>query len=808
LSDSSNPLPPGNPGPRPEAAAASQAVTASVKPASITRLHILGRLLWLCFYSVAMVALGNAMLFLLPQVQEGLWAFDDGVGDTFRRQAFFVFAFLYWAATTWYVARLTLAREFKHDTVGCTTQFTHQVAKWLPRLLSAAACLPLAFFLLGTGRHLLLGIVLVLVSALFLAFTWLRRHLVQRVTEQPWKGSGGYYRYSERLGKGSWWTLGIGFVVPHLVLAFVMWDPIGTGRLLGAPTLILLAIGAWALVGGMLLSYAPRTRGWPTLNWVPVFVFVVFGQFNDNHPIDWHAGAVQPVVSKDGQEERDPRPSLKDHYQAWMQSRPPAKEPEPVYFIASAGGASRASYWAGTLLGGLEDEARAAKRRFGGNIFLMSGISGGSVGIAAYAAALKAWPEGTATERHCFRLAMDRHLGEDVLSPVGAMMLFPDLVQRFLPLASQGLDRSKGLEAAWVADWHRLMAEPAAGCPQPAKDAAELWTQPLAKAQAGWPGLVLNTARLEDGRRILQSNIQFDLRDADDLLGAGFEARARHISLVGAAHNSARFPLVSPPGSVRRSDGVTWGFLGDGGYHEVTGSATLADIIEALIAEGCLYRSGDGLHARAACDAAGEVAQDKDASVKDARVVVVMLDNTPSGYPKSWQRDADGHPLLWPVSKERSEILRPGNTLQPVELTGPVVGLLSLNGQVGRQAEQRLAALAGPDARSLVELRLPRFRGLREPSMNWQLDRESRGAMMCATWGRDAKVVPVLSVPGDERPCNGANGYLPRPGGVDSNLADEALRKNLDRLREWIGIPGAAGHAAGAAHARTDNRSR
>lgn len=790
-----------------------------VPPApTITRLHILGRLLWLCFYSVAMVALGNAVMFLLPQVQEGLWAFDDGDGKTFRRQALFVFAFLYWAATTWYVARLTLARDFAHDTVGCTTAFTEAVAKWLPRLLSAASCLPLAFFLLGTGRHVLLAIVLVFVSALFLAFTWLRRHLVQRVTERAWEGNGAYYRYSTGLGVGSWWTLGIGFAVPHLVLVCVWLNPIGTGRLLGAPTLILLAIGAWALIGGMVLSYWPRTKGWPTLNWVPVVAFVVFSQFNDNHPIDWHVGPVQPPAKKDDKQEPDSRPLLRDRYQAWMQARPPAKEPEPVYFIASAGGASRASYWAGVVLGGLEDEARVAKRRFGSNIFMMSGISGGSVGISAYAAALAAWPAGVDTGQKCFRLAMDRMLGEDVLSPVGAMMLFTDLLQRFSPVTSQALDRSKGLEAAWVADWERVMNErEASGCPQPVEDAAKLWKRPLAEAQAGWPGLVLNTARLEDGRRILQSNIQFDLRDADDLLGKGFEARARHISLAGAAHNSARFPLVSPPGSVRRDDGVTWGFLGDGGYHEVTGTATLADIIEVLMAEGCLYRQAGVLWARAQCSkgVAGQVAAaasgadaEKGKPLPDARVVVVMLDNTPSTFPRGWQRDAAGRTLLWPASAERTEILRPARTLQPVELTGPVIGLLSLNGQVGRQAEQRLAALASDEASGLIELRLPRFRGMRDPSMNWQLDRESRGAMMCAVWGRDADVSPVLSVPDDQRPCNGADGYLPRPGGVDANLADEALRKNLDRLRDWIAVPRAAGHVAGAAHASTDNRSR
>lgn len=750
-----------------------------------TRLHLLARLLWLCFYSVAMVAGGNAML-ALPQIREGLWAFDDGAGDMVRRQVVFVLAFLYWAATTWYVARLTLGRQFPYDTIGSSGPFVQGVAQWLPRLLALAACVPLTLFLLSTGKHPVLSLVLLLVSGLFIVFTWQRRKLIGQADR------GSYYGYYDKLQPSSWHALWAGFAVPHLMLLAIIVAPIPTARMIGAPALMLLAMGAWSLVGGMLLSYWPRTRGWITLSWLPVIPLLAFSGCNDNHPIDWRG---KPGSSPAPAE----RPSLQAHYENWIKDRPHG---EPVYLVASAGGASRASYWAGVTLGRLEDEARAQGKRFGNNIFMMSGISGGSVGIAAYAAALRAWPAplpgADRPKAACIRLAMDTMLGADVLSPIGALMLYPDLLQRFLPVvpASQCIDRSRGLEEAWDQDWRALMMNPPAGCSAPPDEMKNLWSQPLATklaARAEAPALVLNTVRLEDGRRVLQSNLGFDLPDADDLLGVGFEARARALTLAGAAHNSARFPFVSPPGSVRKDNGKVWGHLGDGGYHEVTGAATLADVIEHLIDLGCLRQDPPRpskqqptrLYARPTCQpmAPGRPAPPQP---PDARVVVILLDNTPTGFPAEWRRDLEGHPPEKP-RHERDE----AKVKQPVEITGPIMGLRSNISQETRTAEQRLVALAGTDPLSVIELRLPRYRGVREPSMNWQLDDDSRRAMMCAADSFDRPAVPVLGIDSADRHCSdGKNDILPRRLGVPANLADEALLRNLERLRAWIGGKG------------------
>lgn len=741
------------------------------------RLVVLGRLVWLCFTPFAMVLLGNLML-ALPQIREGLWAFDDGEGGAFdglRRQTLFVLAFAFWAATAWYVARLTLGRRFPDDDVGSVLPGVTRIAKWLPRLLGLAACLPLALYTLGTGKHPVLSAVLVVVSGAFLVFTWQRRRLFDMPEE-------GHYRYFERLSRGSWRTLALGFALPWALMAAIVLAPIEVGRWVGAPALLLWAIGGWTLFGGMVLSYAPRARGWISLVWLPAGVLVALSPWNNNHPVDWlahqHSAGLGPPPTL------SPRPELKAHYEAWIQGH---AGNEPVYLVANAGGASRAAYWGAVALGQLEDEARQAGQRFGANIFLMSGISGGSVGLAAYAAALRAWPAAGKVAAPCIQPAVSQFLAKDVLSPVGGLMLYPDLLLRFLPLgmAGQPWDRSRGLEQAWAQDWAELVAQPPKGCPAVVAGSAEAWRQPLVQAFAaapGHPALALNTARLEDSRPVVQATVDLGLPDADDLLGPGLAGGMARIRVAGAAHNSARFPLVSPPGTVQTArEGVVWGHLGDGGYHEVSGAATLVGVLERLLALGCLRQDPSPATGQAPSQLVALKTCGPNAAGPGSRVVVVLLDGSPQDFPPNWQRDHLGVVRDWGQAT-RNEVLRPRQPVRVPEVLGPLVGLASHGSQARRMAEDQLSALAGTDPHGLVALRLPRYAGQREPSMNWQLDDESRRLMDCA-----------LAPAGSTACARGADVLVLRPQGLPASMADAALLSGLARLRASLKAPQATG---------------
>lgn len=707
------------------------------------RIRVLRRMVWLLLFSTLTVVAGNVVLLSVPQARETLLAIEDGTPpEKWLRFALFCGAYLYWAFTAWLVARLMVGRRFVRDIVqppaGCEA-FTDLCARWVPRGLGLLAAVPLAVAMLA--MNLIFGLVMAALAAAFLAFLiW--RHNVPWLRDPDRAAGQSAYRCFDRMSRRARGWLALLFGVSWVVFMLVWLWPVPAGRALGAPVLLLLALGAWTLFGSMLLSYWPNTRGWWTLNWVPV-VLLLIGSLFDNHPVAAPPRGGVP----DAADWRLARPPLPGHFAQWMQRHPRG---EPVYMVAVAGGASRAAYWAGMALGQLHERARADGRRFGENVYLLSGISGGSLGAAAFTTALAAAPDQRVTE------LIDAMLGRDFLGPVVGMMLYPDFLQRFFPLLDRmhPADRSRALEDAWAADW--LEAARAAGVSAP----RPWWQQPLVQPyldepQRSLPSLLLNTVRLEDGQRMLQSNLKFSLPDAYDLLAEPFDTQ--HLTLAGAVHNSARFPYVSPAGLVKvrqssadslRSLGAEWGRLGDGGYHEASGAASLADVIELLMQQRLVVRDERGQ--LAACTGAG--------SGCDSPLVVVMLDNHPSPFGPAWRRHADGTPrqpeplqleASWPFS----------------EATAPPQGLVRGWGSNSTRAEWRLSRLAGDLPGRYIELRLPLCPAREQPSMTWHLNKTSRQMMKLAA-------------------ATGCG------CGEPANLADAALRANLERLREWIGAPG------------------
>ena len=230
------------------------------------------------------------------------------------------------------------------------------------------------------------------------------------------------------------------------------------------------------------------------------------------------------------------------------------------------------------MLGELE---LATHGQFSRRLFAISGVSGGSLGGAAFVAELGAEtgcnaPDG-ANARNCAR----RVLKGDFLSPVVAYLLFPDFFQRFIPfLPIRAFDRARALERSWEASWaetHRGSA---------ANPFARSFHD-LSAARA--PRLFLNATRVETGKRVLVSPARFDedeMPEVDDLLAVGTKAWSMPLST--AVHLSARFAYVSPAAKICKDaaescdlDGV-WGRVVDGGYHENSGAQSAAGVLRAL----------------------------------------------------------------------------------------------------------------------------------------------------------------------------------------------------------------------------------
>ncbi len=177
----------------------------------------------------------------------------------------------------------------------------------------------------------------------------------------------------------------------------------------------------------------------------------------------------------------------------------------PLILVATTGGGIRAAYWTDLVLNCAFESAAPPNRCDGrateagfdtsNRIFAASGISGGSLGLASYAAYLKL-KERTLEPQPNW---VPDHLGNDPLSASGAWWLLVELPRVFLQF--RGLDdRAAILERGWESTWKG--AELSGGL-------FDLWrNHPHA------PLLLLNGTSVADGCRFETSVLDGSVRSA------------------------------------------------------------------------------------------------------------------------------------------------------------------------------------------------------------------------------------------------------------------------------------------------------
>jgi hypothetical protein len=231
------------------------------------------------------------------------------------------------------------------------------------------------------------------------------------------------------------------------------------------------------------------------------------------------------------------------------------------------------------VLAQLHDEARARAPGLdlARHTLAISGVSGGSLGAATFAALVT---EPPAAKTGCeaaaaLRGRAERVLDRDFLSPTVAVMLFPDLFQHFVPYEFIN-DRGQAIERSWQAAWD-------------ACEAGERFKQPLQNLWAGaspfaTPLLFLNSTVVETGQRLIAAPVPIDPGLFSDALDSR-KAIGESVPLATAVHNSARFTYISPAGAVQRQNvpREQWLHLVDGGYFENSGAVTLAEVLDLLL---------------------------------------------------------------------------------------------------------------------------------------------------------------------------------------------------------------------------------
>ncbi|MGJ4952482.1 patatin-like phospholipase family protein [Bradyrhizobium sp. HKCCYLS20291] len=360
---------------------------------------------------------------------------------------------------------------------------------------------------------------------------------------------------------------------------------ISVAQSLGPVNIFLLSCCIWTSIVSDVVILARRGRIRPVAALAVAALVVAFGwlDLNDNHSIRRSPEVNMPTLE------------FEDEFAPWLADRPDRKEYDvyPVILVSAEGGGIRAAYFTAMVLARLVDACPGMAQ----HIYGISGVSGGSVGAAVFAAAMKVDPPDTAEKRCEFANVGQDHyqnkvaavLSQDHLSPLLAKLLFVETVQQFLPFPISRFDRQLGLEYSLERSFLETfgkdtLAEPLYAL-RPSKDTPSL------------PNLFLNATRARDGRRLIMSPSfvkAFPHGGFDDWHAIDYRNGP---PLSAAAGTSARFPFISPPGSFTDLD-VKFGPDGtvipkpeykgrkdqyvDGGYFDNSGTPTLVEVYRHL----------------------------------------------------------------------------------------------------------------------------------------------------------------------------------------------------------------------------------
>lgn len=418
--------------------------------------------------------------------------------------------------------------------------------RYYPRLLGTAPVffLALAFALEGRGLYALLYL---LTTVAFFAMVVRRRR---------WFGLAGITT-SRAMPDDTLTVLVVILTSSYLLLAAFLLSRVWLPQHMGSIAIAMLAASSWIAFGSLVLIYPTYRFRLPSLVLVTILLTGLFSAWNDNHAL--RLSETGTVWS---------RPTPQQYFEDWWGERARSGS-QRVIVIAADGGGIRAAYWTASVLARLEEEHPG----LGCQVFAISSISGSSLGATVYAGLLAELDNACGTDARSMLPKVRGFLGRDFLAPALAGLFFPDLLQRFLPVAVFP-DRAVYLEEAWETPWLEASA-------QWAEDFATLWGNDRALRV---PALFFNGTWVNDGGRTAVSNLQLSKHDEsltglDDLL----DLTPGRIPASTAAHTSARFPYISPAGTILSEPPR---YVVDGGYYENSGALTATQVLN-LIDRNC-----------------------------------------------------------------------------------------------------------------------------------------------------------------------------------------------------------------------------
>ncbi len=467
-------------------------------------------------------------------------------------------------------------------------------------------------------------------------------------------GGTMFPRIQGELPSGSLDFLRVSLFITLGLMIIAYWAPVNMGSMLGAPTIAFLGFASFVPVLNALLVWAQRYE-LPIASLL-VGVALLFTLTNDNHSVRRHESLTAEAKWLTPEQIDERKLNVAQAVNRFLEANEydPDKydsnsdDPIPMVFVSSAGGGMPAAYWTATVLGHLADEL---PEDFARHLFSLSGVSGGSVGSAIFysllpfdsevvmdhcPAELRAY-ESTPTLQEkldSFSYAFRGHsiLCTDFLGPAIAGLLYQDTLLQFLPVDPETIqenlplvdfewpiDRAYAIERAMELGWENafqceiLTDDIRTSMEEAGADADTLIDIDICKYQNPlrqtllcdpndpqricapdyrWtPMLLFNGTHQDSGKRIIASQLEISPNIFTDSFD--FHDLANYpISVSTAAHNSARFPGVSPSGTLWAAQpgyrpGLRWWLKGeyfnghvlDGGYFENNGTATTRDLV-------------------------------------------------------------------------------------------------------------------------------------------------------------------------------------------------------------------------------------
>jgi hypothetical protein len=473
-------------------------------------------------------------------------------------QIAFAVTLLFLAIQAWSWSRIIIDSNYGADRADWRPR---QLLIWTPRILGALPFAATAWALWrNPARNTWFALALIGVGLIFFMFVIKRQDIQSGLRRRA--AARGMARHFDLIQR--YWVI-FSLVMAGVAMVVAAVWPTWFGAL-GGPAVVFLGLGLIIPVIVIAIQIGSGLR-------IPVAgtllaLAVVFGLWVDNHGVGRRAFGVATTGPTD-------RLTLTQAYEQWRAAQPGgAAAGKTMILIAVQGGASRAGYWTAVALSNLREAAKAKGVDIDPHIFALSSVSGGSVGAVGYAAMLK-----TAPDAPDFKLRLMRFAGENVLGGAVTGLLFPDLLQRFLPVTFLP-DRAETLERSWEDAWASI---------DPTAPSAALMREPFLnlapRAGEPWrPLLIVQGASENGGRRFLTSGVKFacDEIDAEDFL----DSVGHDVAASTAILNGARFPWISPGGTFSAARcgaaGKQTDHILDGGYFDGAGAETLRETVRAL----------------------------------------------------------------------------------------------------------------------------------------------------------------------------------------------------------------------------------